>query len=84
MTAPPSTLLEANRISCEPRMSFSIVFWIDARSLSVSGLTPRLPSRTTSERGSAVSSSAPPSSLAAHFVTSMIRSWPTLAATPSR
>ena len=37
-----------------------------ARSLSVSGLTPRWPSRTASERGSAVSSSAPPSSLAAH------------------
>jgi hypothetical protein len=65
-------------------MSFSIVLRIDARSLSVSGLTPRLPSRTTSEVGSAVSSSAPPSSLADQRSTSMMRSWPTFAATPSR
>ena len=68
----------------------STFFRISPRSLSVSGLIPPSPSRTSNERGSACSSivaltpSPATSTVASQCVTSSTRSWPTFAATPSR
>ena len=71
-----------------------MVFLISRRSPSVSGLAPPVPSRTSSEpRSSSAltvaavrppSSSAGTSTCADHRVTSMVRSWPALAASPAR
>ena len=83
-TVSPSTLVERNAIGELPSTFASMFLRISRRSLSVSGLTPRCPSRTSSEPGSAVSSIEPRSTVASQRVTSMMRSWPTFAATPSR
>jgi dolichol kinase len=63
---------------------------ISPRSLSVSGFTPPTPSRTSSERESAVSAievisaGDATSTVAFQRVTAITRSWPAFAATPSR
>src|SRR6266851_646378 len=76
-----------------PRIAL-ICFLMSRRSPSLSGLAPPVPSRTSSEprSSSAVtlaavtppSSSAGTSTCADHRVTSRVRSWPALAASPAR
>ena len=79
------TSLERNSIDPPFSTSLSIVCLMSALSLSLSDLSPPVPSSTRSERESAVSVSAgcaSRSSVACHDSTSMSRSWPALAAPP--
>src|SRR5208282_1502240 len=92
--APEAMIRDEAKVAVAPPRMFSICFLIWARSPSVSGLAPPVPSRTSSEPRSrsavTVAAVRPPSSSAGtwtradHRVTSMVRSWPAFAASPAR
>ena len=91
---PAGMIRDEAKLAVPPPRIPPICFLISRRSRSVSGTAPPVPSRTSSEpRSSSAltwaaawppSSSAGTSTCADQRVTSMVRSWPALAASPDR